>query len=230
MKLKKILLLFYFFSPFVIVCQETNDENLDSYMMKIELKELPNRVINTGGGIDYTFSYRGALVDAAPFIMNIHRSRVRVNGIPPNKYIYCEINTPYNDISALKDLVLHALMKKYKFKTSFVQDTCEVWVLKQTNLSKLKKARAIISNGGGPKDEYTWVSEGERISFLAEMIEEVALVIVYEEKPDDNIYDFVVPLQIAKSFYKLNEYLCEKYGISVVRKKKIERLLQIDFF
>lgn len=218
-----------FLLPFLANGQQVEDEPISSFTIKVELKELPNKVVQTGGGMGYYFSYRGALLNAPAFIMNISKARVKTTGIVLEKYIYCEILAPFSDMKLIKDITLNALMKKYNFKTSFVEDTSEVWVLKKSNISKLEKFQTNIRKGGGPKDEYTWISEGEPIDFLRDAIERAALVIVYEDKPDKIGYNFTIPKNMMKSFDSLNNYLYNNYGISVEKKKKLEKFLKIDF-
>jgi hypothetical protein len=190
--------------------------------------------------------HRGSVLNSIILLTNAHILRVKVKGKVPDKYISFKIFSGRKSVD-LEKILFEELKNEYKFKTSEIVDTCDVWHLVVEDSSKLERFsferdanefgnwyvdRAMPPLGTGA-DWKDMVLQGVTMSYFAQAIDRILefpmLTDTNDNVPNPQRYKFRVYTDIFKDMDKANNYFREKYGIAFNKKKGTVKRMLIEF-
>lgn len=233
MEKNKLVSIFLCFFMLILNKSFSQNEN-ETYFIKFEVGELKyESKIPRFSSMGSILNYKGPLVNGVAMLVNSSISRVKVLGNIPLKLIYFRGEFTINDVIDTKSLILKTLQYKYKFKIFDIEDTTEVWVLKQLDNTKLQvhsMERDGPGGSGGLGDP--WAATDRPVSEICKIVESVSKIITIDETNDDKHYNIPIILKslMAKErFEELNEFLKANHGLIFLKERRLVKLKLIKF-
>lgn len=228
MKIKKIFIVsMLLYTITDIFAQDTIFNQNNIYIV-----ELKNSIECSRINAAYSLYYSGNLSSAIASLEGVSFARVKSSNKVLTPNIIIDINripTPYNQ----ERMAYKFLSKYYNFSVNQRYDTCDVWVLRKSTVSKLVKFDenndSVVRYSRFTPDKKGWEGVGITINDLAYNIEEIFDVIVSEDNSDEEYYNFLIPATAFKSVLDLKEYLFKNYGLILEKDRKLEWIYFIDF-
>ena len=199
--------------------------------MNIELHQ--DSIQTLAYGYSSFINYQGELTEGVGNIFGYPVTRIKTNKNSPKKYIKYNVNRNFK-IDELIGIVINTLEKEFEFTTHEIYDTCDVWRIFVSDSSKLVTWGFGFLPEEGTNNYIYRDFFGATFTTLAKYLEEDSRKYIFVTDSNDTMdepkrFKFIIPMSFIKNIDLLKAFMFEKYGIELLKEKKVIKKLYLKF-